>query len=106
MKLAANPSVAAAAAGDVRAAVEERPSRVSEECNVPSAPLAAELLLMHVLQRDRAWLYAHPEYELSPDQTLQPTRNSSSAAAKVFPRSTSPAARSFGGSNSRSVRVC
>jgi release factor glutamine methyltransferase len=28
---------------------------------VPSAPLAAELLLMHVLGRDRAWLYAHPE---------------------------------------------
>jgi release factor glutamine methyltransferase len=30
--------------------------------------LAAELLLMHVLQRDRAWLYAHPEYELSSEQ--------------------------------------
>jgi release factor glutamine methyltransferase len=30
--------------------------------------LAAELLLMHVLERDRAWLYAHPEYELSPEQ--------------------------------------
>ena len=40
------------------------------ECHVPSAPLAAELLLMDVLQRDRAWLYAHPEYELSPDQAL------------------------------------
>jgi release factor glutamine methyltransferase len=32
--------------------------------DVPSAALAAELLLMHVLERDRAWIYAHPEYEL------------------------------------------
>jgi release factor glutamine methyltransferase len=31
---------------------------------VPSAALAAELLLMHALGRDRAWLYAHPEHEL------------------------------------------
>src|SRR5580693_574857 len=29
--------------------------------NVPSYTLAAELLLLHVLGRDRAWLYAHPE---------------------------------------------
>lgn len=35
---------------------------------MPSAPLAAELVLMHVLRRDRTWLYAHPEYELSADQ--------------------------------------
>jgi release factor glutamine methyltransferase len=28
---------------------------------VSSATLAAELLLMHVLGRDRAWIYAHPE---------------------------------------------
>jgi len=39
-----------------------------ERCDVPSAPLAAELLLMNVLERDRAWLYAHPEYELSSEQ--------------------------------------
>jgi release factor glutamine methyltransferase len=32
--------------------------------NVPSAALAGELLLMHALGRDRAWLYAHPEAEL------------------------------------------
>jgi release factor glutamine methyltransferase len=35
-----------------------------ERENVPSAPLAAELLLMHTLGRDRAWLYAHTEQEL------------------------------------------
>jgi release factor glutamine methyltransferase len=39
-----------------------------EESGVPSAPLAAELLLIHVLRCDRTWLYAHPEYELSADQ--------------------------------------
>ena len=35
-----------------------------EREQTPSAPLAAELLLMHTLERDRAWLYAHPEHEL------------------------------------------
>jgi release factor glutamine methyltransferase len=32
-----------------------------ERENVPSAALAAEILLMHTIKRDRAWLYAHPE---------------------------------------------
>ncbi|MBI3405860.1 MAG: peptide chain release factor N(5)-glutamine methyltransferase [Acidobacteria bacterium] len=31
------------------------------DAHVASASLSAELLLMHVLGRDRAWLYAHPE---------------------------------------------
>jgi release factor glutamine methyltransferase len=31
------------------------------EANVPSFTLAAELLLLHILGRDRTWLYAHPE---------------------------------------------
>jgi release factor glutamine methyltransferase len=35
-----------------------------EREQTPSSPLAAELLLMHTLGRDRAWLYAHPEEEL------------------------------------------
>src|SRR5271169_4249381 len=35
-----------------------------EREHVPSAALAAELLLMHTLGRDRAWIYAHPEHEL------------------------------------------
>ncbi|HET8925091.1 MAG TPA: peptide chain release factor N(5)-glutamine methyltransferase [Candidatus Acidoferrum sp.] len=33
---------------------------------VPSHTLAAELLLLHVLGRDRTWIYAHPEKEISP----------------------------------------
>ncbi len=32
---------------------------------MPSAQLAAELLLMHTLRRDRSYLHAHPEVDLS-----------------------------------------
>jgi len=35
------------------------------EAHVPSFTLAAELLLLHVLGRDRTWLYAHPEEAVS-----------------------------------------
>jgi release factor glutamine methyltransferase len=35
------------------------------DAHVPSCTLAAELLLLHVLGRDRAWIYAHPEEEVS-----------------------------------------
>ena len=35
-----------------------------ERETVPSAALAAELLLMRALGQDRAWIYAHPEHEL------------------------------------------
>lgn len=41
------------------------------EHQVPSAQLAAELLLMHVLARARGYLYAHPEVELPPEITNQ-----------------------------------
>ena len=34
---------------------------------VPSANLAAELLLMHVLGRDRTYLYSHPDDDLPPE---------------------------------------
>lgn len=43
--------------------------RKLESAGVPSAPLAAELLLMHILGRDRAWIYAHPEQVISSEQT-------------------------------------
>jgi len=39
-----------------------------DQAGVPSAPLAAELLLMHVLDRDRTYLYAHPEKQLQAAQ--------------------------------------
>lgn len=44
----------------VRAALKEGISRL-RAANVPSDALAAELLLMHTLGRDRTWLYSHPD---------------------------------------------
>ncbi len=48
---------------DVRAALKNGLARL-RSAGVPSSTLAAELLLMHVLGRDRAWIYAHPEAAL------------------------------------------
>ena len=45
---------------DVRTALREAMGRLRQG-RVPSRTLAAELLLMHVLGRDRAWLYSHAE---------------------------------------------
>jgi release factor glutamine methyltransferase len=53
---------------DIRTALRTGISRL-REANVPSHTLAAELLLLHELHGDRAWLYAHPE-ELIADDTL------------------------------------
>src|SRR5215472_2086766 len=41
------------------------------EHDVPSPRLNAELLLMFVLARERAYLYAHPERELTADEQSQ-----------------------------------
>ena len=49
---------------DVRTALKQGLAQLREE-HVPSFTLAAELLLLHVLGRDRTWLYAHPEEEIS-----------------------------------------
>jgi len=38
-----------------------------ERAGVPSAGLAAELILQHVIEHDRAWLYAHPEDGVEPE---------------------------------------
>ncbi len=56
----------------VRAALKQAIAQL-REARAPSYTLAAELLLIHALGRNRAWLYAHPEELLSPD-----------AAAKFF----------------------
>jgi release factor glutamine methyltransferase len=45
---------------DIRAALKEGIARL-RAAKVPSHTLAAELLLMHALGRDRTWLYTHPE---------------------------------------------
>ena len=44
------------------------------EADVASFTLAAELLLLHVLGRNRTWLYAHPEEPIAdPDAQLPKT---------------------------------
>ena len=45
---------------NVRAALKNGIAQL-REASVPSFTLAAELLLLHVLGRNRTWLYAHPE---------------------------------------------
>jgi release factor glutamine methyltransferase len=65
VKLAANARISASAV-ELRGALRAAIARL-EECRVPSAALAAELLLMHVVRRDRTWLYARPESEMSPE---------------------------------------
>jgi release factor glutamine methyltransferase len=49
---------------DVRAALRAGIARL-READVPSYTLAAELLLLHALGRNRTWLYAHPEELIS-----------------------------------------
>jgi release factor glutamine methyltransferase len=50
---------------NVRGALREAMARL-ESAGVPSHALAAELLLMYALNRDRTWLYSHPDDEISP----------------------------------------
>jgi release factor glutamine methyltransferase len=50
---------------DTRAALREAMVTL-RAAHVPSHTLAAELLLMHVLGRDRAWIYTHPEETIEP----------------------------------------
>src|SRR6266576_1155089 len=49
---------------DVRSALKQGFAQL-RDAHVPSFTLAAELLLLHVLGRDRTWLYAHPEEQIS-----------------------------------------
>ncbi len=50
---------------DVRGALKQGMAQL-REAQTPSHTLAAELLLMHALGRDRAWMYSHPEELLDP----------------------------------------
>jgi len=55
---------------DVRTALKQAIAQLRDAC-VPSFTLAAELLLLHVLGRNRTWLYAHPEASLSESEAQQ-----------------------------------
>ncbi len=48
---------------DLRTALKQGLAQL-RAARVPSHTLAAELLLLHVLGRDRTWIYAHPEEEI------------------------------------------
>jgi len=52
----------------VRSLLKQGIGQLREAC-VPSFTLTAELLLLHAANRDRAWLYAHPEELLSAEIT-------------------------------------
>src|ERR1700683_1532929 len=61
MKAVASNSMTAVT--DIRNVLRDAIARLSA-ANVPSHSLAADLSVMHPLGRDRAWIYAHPEFEL------------------------------------------
>lgn len=48
---------------DIRGALKQGIGQL-RDAQVPSYTLAAELLLLHVLGRDRTWVYSHPEEEI------------------------------------------
>jgi release factor glutamine methyltransferase len=50
---------------DIRGALKQGITEL-RNAHVLSFTLAAELLLLHVLGRDRTWIYSHPEAEISP----------------------------------------
>jgi release factor glutamine methyltransferase len=50
---------------DIRAALKEGMAQL-RAAQIPSHTLAAELLLMYALERDRAWICGHPEEFLDP----------------------------------------
>src|SRR5215471_225928 len=52
---------------NIRQALQEATQRL-EAADVPSPKLNAEVLLMHVTGRDRAYFFAHPEEHLSSEQ--------------------------------------
>jgi release factor glutamine methyltransferase len=54
-----------AARGDIRSALKEGMARL-RAAHVPSHSLAAEVLLLQVLGRDRTWLYTHSDAAIDP----------------------------------------
>src|SRR5271154_2447959 len=50
---------------DIRAVLKQGMAQLRDAAT-PSHTLAAEVLLMHALGRDRAWMYSHPEEIIDP----------------------------------------
>jgi release factor glutamine methyltransferase len=55
---------------EARAALKEGIARL-RAANVSSFTLAAELLLLHTIGRERTWFYTYPESEISPEHQSQ-----------------------------------
>jgi len=55
---------------DIRGALKQGIAQL-RDAGVPSYTLAAELLLLHCIGRDRTWLYAHPEDEVRAEQSQE-----------------------------------
>src|SRR5262249_32864212 len=55
---------------DIRSALKAGVAQL-RAANVPSYTLAAELLLLHAIEHDKTWLYAHPEEILSEQQVTR-----------------------------------
>src|SRR5271169_2769498 len=55
---------------DIRTALKQGIAQL-RDANVPSFTLAAELLLLHTLGKERTWLYAHPEEIISEADTVR-----------------------------------
>jgi release factor glutamine methyltransferase len=53
---------------DVRTALKQGIAKL-REANVPSFTLAAEILLLHTLGKERTWIYTHPEEPVSEGDT-------------------------------------
>ena len=51
---------------DIRGALKEGMARL-REANTPSHTLAAELLMIRAVGRDRTWLFTHPEHQVEPE---------------------------------------
>ena len=52
---------------DVRSILKQGLAQL-RDAHVPSYTLAAELLLLHATQRERTYLYSHPEAELTNEE--------------------------------------
>src|SRR5207249_8130960 len=88
----------------VRALLKSGIARL-REAQVPSYTLAAELLLLHVLSRDRTWIYSHPEEEISAGDAER-FRRSFAAALPGNRRSILPGSKNSGDWNLKSRGTC
>jgi release factor glutamine methyltransferase len=67
----ADPVAGAVPAGPVAGRLMAEVAATLRSARTPSPRLDAELLVAHAFGRDRAWLHAHPEAELGPEEAAR-----------------------------------